>query len=98
MPLLVGDDVLAGAIVERDYQLGQQLRRGAVVRASPLGIEAEEACIPSVGEDRAVWPACMCAGVWGVTRIRVMSRAVLVAVGKRLSAAIACRWDGILEC
>ena len=52
-PVLVGDDPLAGAVPGRDHQLGQQLGRGAVVSTGPLGVESDEAGVPSVGDDCA---------------------------------------------
>jgi hypothetical protein len=53
LPVLVGDHPLAGPVGEADDQLGQQFRGLAVVRAGPLGVEAEEARVPAVGQQRA---------------------------------------------
>ena len=42
-PLAVGDHPLAGAVGEGDHELREQFGGGAVVRASPLGVEPSEA-------------------------------------------------------
>ena len=53
LPLPVRDDPLLAAVGQPQYQLGQQFRGGAVVGAGPLGVEAVEAGVPPVGQDRA---------------------------------------------
>ena len=53
LPGLVGDHLLGGPVGQADDQLGEQFRGSAVVRAGPLGVEAQEARVPPVGQQRA---------------------------------------------
>ena len=52
LPVLIGNDPLLAAVGKGDDQLGQQLRPCAVVRAGPLGVEADEPGVPPVGHHR----------------------------------------------